>query len=108
MASGSSGRSSSSSVSLTKALLIRSLSPGPTQQDLGPDRKLSNRLLIELDMGLQPTLHTIYCGGDRYRTHSRAVFSGGALARRTGPSSGRGGPGVRRGLWRDCGGREGD
>ena len=37
---------------------------------LGPDRKLSNRLLIELDMDLQPTFHTIYCGGDRYRTHS--------------------------------------
>src|SRR6266436_6690950 len=34
MASGSSGRSSSSSVSLTKALLIRSPSPGPTQQGL--------------------------------------------------------------------------
>src|SRR6266850_1257723 len=46
-----------------------------------PDRKLSNRLLIELDMGLQPTFHTIYCGGDRYRTHSRAVFGGGAVSR---------------------------
>ena len=53
-----------------------------TERDrLGLDRKLSNRLLIELDMGLQPTFHTIYCGGDRYRTHSRAVFGGGALSR---------------------------
>jgi hypothetical protein len=34
---------------------------------LGPVRKLSNRLLIELDMGLQPSFHTIYCGGDRRR-----------------------------------------
>src|SRR5882672_5691517 len=38
MASGSSGRSSSSSVSLTKALLIRSPSPGPTQQGLAHQR----------------------------------------------------------------------
>src|SRR6266699_3147496 len=76
--------------------------------ELGSVRKLSNLLLIELDMGLRRFVHTIYCGGDRYRTHSRAVFSGGALSRRTGPSSGRGGRGVRRGLWRDCGGRDGD
>jgi uncharacterized protein (DUF736 family) len=47
---------------------------------LGPVRKLSNRLLIELDMGLQPSFHTIYCGGDRYRTHPREVFGGGALS----------------------------
>src|ERR1700732_3805788 len=38
---------------------------------LGPVRKLLNRLLIELDIGLQPSLNTIYCGGDRYRTHQR-------------------------------------
>jgi hypothetical protein len=53
----------------------------PPSAGLGLDRKLSNRLLIELDMGLQPTFHTIYCGGDRYRTHSRAVFGGGAVSR---------------------------
>src|SRR6266481_6337704 len=63
---------------------------------LGLDRKLSNRLLIELDMGLQPTFPTIYCGGDRYRTHSRAVFGGGALSRRTRPASGCGSAGVCR------------
>ena len=39
-----------------------------------PARKLSNRLLIELNMDLQPRLSTIYCSGDRYRTHQRAVF----------------------------------
>jgi hypothetical protein len=39
------------------------------QSRLGPVRKLSNRLLIELGMGLQPSVHTIYCGGDRYRTY---------------------------------------
>ena len=43
-------------------------------------RKLSNRLLIELDMGLQPSFHTIYCGGDRYRTDPREVFGGGAVS----------------------------
>jgi hypothetical protein len=48
-------------------------------------------------MGLRPFVHTIYCGGDRYRTHSRAVFGGRALSRRTGPSSGRGSRGIRRG-----------
>jgi hypothetical protein len=49
--------------------------------NLGPVRKLSNRLLIELDIGLQPPFHTIYCGGDRYRTHQRAVFGGGPVSR---------------------------
>jgi predicted ATPase len=48
---------------------------------LGPVRKLSNRLLIELDIGLQPDLHTIYGGSDRYRTHPRAVFGGGPFSR---------------------------
>jgi O-antigen/teichoic acid export membrane protein len=48
---------------------------------LGPVRKLSNRLLIELDIGLQPGLHTIYGGSDRYRTHPRAVFGGGPFSR---------------------------
>jgi hypothetical protein len=48
---------------------------------LGPVRKLLNRLLIELDIGLQPSLNTIYCGGDRYRTHQRAVFGGGPVSR---------------------------
>ena len=43
-------------------------------------RKLSDRLLIELDMGLQPSFHTIYCGGDRYRTDPREVFGGGAVS----------------------------
>src|SRR6266481_396677 len=38
--------------------------------NLGPAQKLPNRLLIELYMCLQPPFHTIYCGGDRYRTHS--------------------------------------
>src|SRR5271167_94848 len=48
---------------------------------LGPVRKLSNRLLIELHMGLQPSLNTICCGGDRYRTHQRAIFRGGPFSR---------------------------
>src|ERR1700730_19230530 len=48
---------------------------------LVPVRKLSNRPLIELDMGLRPFVHTIYCSGDRYRTHQRAVFDGGPLSR---------------------------
>jgi hypothetical protein len=43
--------------------------------------KLSNRLLMELYMGLQPSLNTIYCGGDRYRSHQRAVFGGGPFSR---------------------------
>src|ERR1700747_1714174 len=38
---------------------------------LGLVRKLSNRLLIELYMGLQPSFYTIYCGSDRYRTDPR-------------------------------------
>jgi hypothetical protein len=62
----------------------RSVSPvaafGAPPLYLGPVRKLSNRLLIELYMGLQPSFHTIYCGGDRYRTDPREVFGGGALS----------------------------
>ncbi len=49
-------------------------------QLLGLVRKLSNRLLIELYMGLQPSFHTIYCGSDRYRTDPREIFGGGALS----------------------------
>ena len=37
---------------------------GSGSRDLGPARKLPNRLLIELDIGIQPSFHTIYCGGD--------------------------------------------
>jgi choline dehydrogenase len=47
---------------------------------LGLVRKLSNRLLIELYMGLQPFFHTIYCGNDRYRTDPREIFGGCALS----------------------------
>jgi len=47
---------------------------------LGLVRKLSNRLLIELYIGLQPSFHTIYCGSDRYRTDPREIFGGGALS----------------------------
>ena len=61
-----------------------------------------------VNMGLQPSFHTIYCGGDRCRADPRAVFDGGALSRRTGPSSGRGGGGVCRGLWWHCRGGDGD
>src|SRR6516225_6221511 len=39
------------------------------------------RLLIELYISLQPRLNTIYCGGDRYRSHQRAIFGGGPFSR---------------------------
>src|SRR5271165_935970 len=62
--------------------VCRSLAPlSSSLSDLGPVRKLSNRLLIELHMGLQPSLNTIYCGGDRYRTDQRAIFRGGPFSR---------------------------
>jgi hypothetical protein len=64
--------------------------------------------LIEYNFGLQPSCHTICCGGDRCRTHPRAIFHGGAVSRRTRPSSGRGGGGICCGVWRHCHGGDGN
>lgn len=47
---------------------------------LGPVHKLSDRLLIELDIGFTTRFDTVCCGDDRYRTHQRAVFCGVALS----------------------------
>jgi hypothetical protein len=78
------------------------------QPYLGLVRKLPNRPLIEYNFGLQPSSHTICCGGDRCRTHPRAIFHGGAVSRRTRPSSGRGGGGICCGVWWHCRGGDGN
>ena len=63
------------------AVMIQPSLPVERAAELGPVRKLPNRLLIESYMGLQPCLNTISCGGDRYRTHQRAVFGGSPVSR---------------------------